>query len=515
KNHKPTVEYGFRRVIITITLVVASLLELIDVTIVNVAITNIADSFGADLSTIAWLIAGYSMATAIVVPITGRLAAIFGRRRYFIGSILLFTFSSFMCGQSGSINALIFWRIVQGAGGGALLATANTVLVEIYPDDMVGFANSMFGIGAVLGPAIGPILGGYLVSNYAWPWIFYVNIPIGILAAVLSMIYIKEPPQKMKVGAFDWQGLLFLIIGVGALQVVLEQGAHASWFKSNYIIFLTIAATIGITSFIYWEIKKAKNPMVDLTILKNREVILGSIFIFILGVGLFGSLFLLPIFQQRLLGFSAFQSGLSFIPAGVASFIMMPALGILLKKGTSPRLLATIGLGLFAVSLFMFSWQDLQPEGIIMGDFFLPMVLNGIGKTCLFVPLMTITMSRLKGADIAQGAGLANMSRLLGGSFGVALTATFINYRSVFYRSRLATNISNYNHGTEPWVDQLTQFFMGKEAGLIKETHQVYAILDSSLVKNVVQLSYSDAFFCIGLFFLFCIPCMLFIRKVK
>jgi DHA2 family multidrug resistance protein len=319
----------------------------------------------------------------------------------------------------------------------------------------------------------------------------------------------------MKTGNFDWQGLLFLIIGIGSLQVVLEQGARESWFQTNYIIYLTFTAAAGIIGFIFWEIEKAENPMVDLTILKNREVALGSMFVFILGVGLLGSMFLLPIFEQSLLGFSAYQSGLSFIPAGIASFLMMPVLGILLKKGISPRLVAAVGFGLFAVSLFMFSWENLQSGGIITGDFFLPMVLNGIGKSCLFVPLMTITMSRLRGADIAQGSGLANMSRLLGGSLGLALTATFINYRSAFYRSRLADHISTYNNATQVHLHHFTQLFMSKGAGLIKATHQAYATLEGTLVQNVLQLTYSDAFFYFGLFFLFCIPCLLLVRKVK
>ncbi len=514
-DQKPTVEYGFRRVIITLTLITASLLELIDTTVVNVAIPNIRGAFGAELSTIGWLVAGYTTANAIVVPITGWLASMFGRRRYFVGSILLFTFASFMCGHAGSIHELIFWRLVQGAGGGGLLATANTVLVEIYPKDMIGFANAMFGIGVVLGPTIGPIIGGYLASNYSWPWVFYINIPVGVLAAILAMIYIKEPYERMKTGKFDWQGLTLLIIGIGSLQVVLEKGATESWFQTSYIIYLTITAGIGIIAFILWEIMKAKNPVVDLTILKKREVVLGSAFLFILGIGIYGSTFILPLFEQSLLGFSAYQSGISFLPAGLTSFLLMPFVGILMSKNVSLKAMAGFGFGIFALSTFMLSWQNLNSGGVFYGNFFWPMVLRGVAAACLFTSLNTITLSKLRGADIAQGSGFANMARLLGGSFGLGIIATFVNYRSALYRNHLASDISTYNHATQMRLHHLTHFFMSKGVGIVKATHQAYASLEGTLVRNVLQLSYSDVFFYIAIFFLCCIPFLLFVRKVR
>jgi DHA2 family multidrug resistance protein len=514
-SQKPTVEYGFRRVIITITVIVAALLELVDTTVVNVAIPDIRGAFGAELSTIGWLIAGYTMANAIVVPITGWLSSMLGRRRYFIGSILLFTFASFMCGHSGSIHELIFWRLVQGAGGGALMATANAVLVEIYPEDMIGFANAMFGVGVVLGPTVGPIIGGYLASNYSWPWIFYINIPIGILAAILSLIYIKEPPEKLRTGKFDWQGLLFLIIGIGSLQIVLQKGADESWFQTNYIIYLSITAGLGILAFIYWELREAENPVVDLTLLKNREVALGSMFLFVLGIGVYGTVFILPLFEQSLLGFSAYQSGLSFLPGGLVAILLLPGVGLILRKQASLRLVTAVGFALFALSCILFARENLHSGGIFYGDFFWPMILNGIAKACLFAPLGTLALSKLKGADIAQGSGFVNMARLLGGSFGLAMVATFVNYRSAFYRNHLSADISTYNHVTQIRLHHLTHFFMVKGAGMVKATHQAYASLEGTLVRNVLQLSYSDVFFYIAIFFLCCIPFLLLVRKVR
>jgi DHA2 family multidrug resistance protein len=514
-SEKPTVEYGMARVIITVTLIVASLLELIDTTIVNVAIPDIRGSFGATLSQIGWLIAGYTLANAIVVPITAWLASMWGRRRYFVGSILLFTFASFMCGQSGSIEEIIIWRLIQGAAGGGLLATSNAVLVEIFPDDMIGFANAMFGLGVVLGPIIGPVLGGYLVSFYSWSWIFYVNIPVGIIAAIMAMIYVKEPYEKMKTGKFDWQGLSLLIIGIGSLQVVLQKGASENWFQTNYIIYLLITAVVGIIAFVVWELWKAENPVVDFSILKIRELTLGALFLFILGIGIYGFAFILPLFEQNLLGFSAYQSGLSFLPSGITPFLLMPAIGIILRKDVSLRLIAAIGFGLFALSTWMFAHQTLQSGGVIFGDFFWPMVINGIGKACLFVPLNTIALSKLKGADIAQGSGFTNMARLLGGSFGLAMVATFVNYRSATYRNHLVSHLTASNHTAQARIHHLTHFFMNKGAGIVHATQQAYGALEGILVKNVLQLSYADVFFYITLFFLCCIPLLLFVRKVK
>lgn len=515
QNHeKPTVEYGFRRFIITVTLITASLLELIDTTIVNVSLPVIRGNLGATLSDVTWVIAAYTTANAIIVPITGWLSSKFGRKRYFVGSILLFTFASYMCGESGTIESLIWWRFVQGIGGGALLATANAVLVEIYPDDQIGFANAMFGIGAVVGPTIGPVLGGYLTDAYAWPAIFHVNIPVGILAAILAMIYIKEPHEKMETGNFDWQGLLLLIIGIGSLQVVLEKGSEEDWFDTAYIIYLTITAGMGIIGFVWWELKKAVNPIVDLRILKTRETAIGTLYIFILGIGLYGVLFIYPQFVQNLLGFSAYQSGISLLPGGLSALLVMPILGISLRKGVSPRLLAGIGFTLFFVCCYMLSGETLQSGGIFYGDFFWAQVFRGISTAMLFVPLTTIALSRLKGAAIAQGSGLTNMARQLGGSFGLAAISTFVDYRSAFYRSHVVEDISRYSLATQERLDQLTNMFMSKGAGMVEATQQAYGAINGIVIKNVLQLTYTDAFFYVALFFLCCIPLLLLIRKV-
>lgn len=509
------VVYGLHRVIITVTLVSASLLELIDTTVVNVSVPVIRGNLGATVSQMSWVIAGYAMANAIVVPITGWLSSFFGRRRYFITSILAFTAASFMCGHAGGIWSLVFWRFGQGLAGGALLATSQATLVEVYPEDQVGFANAMFGIGAVVGPTVGPVLGGWLTTSYTWPWIFYVNLPVGICAAILSYIYVPEPVEKMATGKLDWQGLLFLIVGIGALQILLERGADEDWFETTYITVCAVLAVVGVLAFVWWELREAEDPVVDLTVLKNRATALGTVFIFVLGIGLYSILFFYPQFVQALLGFSAYQTGISLLPGGLAALLAMPFIGLLLQKGFSVRLMAGMGFTLFFVCCWMLSRETLASGGVFYGDFFWPQVWRGLGTAMLFVPLTTIMYTGLKGAAIAQASGLNNMARQLGGSFGLALGATFIDFRSGVYAHRVGEDVTRYDFATQLRLEQITQALMARGSYALEATQQAYAALQGTVMQNVLQMTYADAFFWIGVFALACVPFLLLIPKVK
>ena len=512
---KPTVEYGARRVIITVTVVIASLLELIDTTVVNVSLPVIRGNFGATLAEISWVIAGYALANAVVVPITGWLSSVFGRRNYFVGSIALFTVSSFLCGHASGITELIVFRFIQGVGGGALLATSQAVLVETYPDEQLGFANAMFGVGAVVGPTVGPVLGGYITDTYSWPWIFYVNVPVGILAAILSTIYIRNPPaEHTRHRALDWPGLFFLILGVGSLQLFLERGHEEDWFDSGLIRALAPLAVAGLVLFVWWELR-ARHPVVDLRIFKNRSTALGCLFLFILGTGLYGVLFLYPQFVQLLLGYSAFQSGLSLMPGGLSAFLIMPVIGIGLRKGLSVRLAAAAGFAIFFVSAYMLSQTTLASGGVFFGDFFWPQVWRGVGVALLFVPLTTIALSGLRGAQIAQGSGLTNMMRQLGGSLGLALASTFVDHAAAVHRSRLVEQLTPYGRATGQTLQALAQRFSARGSAPQVAQEKAVAALNGIVTSHSLQLSITDAFFYAAVFFVCCIPLLIFIPKVK
>jgi DHA2 family multidrug resistance protein len=334
EQNNSLIEYGSRRIIITITVVLCTLLELIDTTVVNVATTTLMGNLGATISEVSWVIASYAIANVIVVPMSGWLSSFFGRKYYFAGSVALFTFASLMCGLSGSIWTLVFWRFIQGIGGGALFSTSQTILKEIYPPEKIGMAMAMFGMGVIIGPTIGPFLGGYLVYNYSWPVIFYVNIPIGIIAVFLTLTYIRDNPfEKKQDGGIDFLGIILLIIGIGSLQLVLEQGERNDWFESQFILLFTMLAILGIVGFIIRELT-AKNPIVDLRVLAKGNVAIGTFMNFILGFILFGSVFIYPIYMQRFLGFTAQMSGAMFIPGALLSGMLMPLVGGLLSKGT-------------------------------------------------------------------------------------------------------------------------------------------------------------------------------------
>ena len=283
-------EVGFRKWIIVITVILSSVIELIDATIVNVSLPQMMGNLGATLDQIAWVVTAYIFANVIVVPMASWLSAFFGRRNYFAGSILLFTVSSFFCGHATSLWELVLFRFLQGAGGGALMATSQSILVESFPPEELGFATGLFGLGVVVGPTVGPTLGGWITDNYSWPWIFYVNLPIGTLAFILTAMFIRDPHEKREVGSIDWSGIALLILGVGSLQIVLDRGERDDWFNATYIVVLTVVAAVGIAAFIWRELT-AEHPVVDLRVLRNRQLAVGTLFTFVLGFGLFGSVF--------------------------------------------------------------------------------------------------------------------------------------------------------------------------------------------------------------------------------
>src|SRR5690606_20444270 len=324
-------EKGLKKWVITITVIVASLLELIDTTIVNVSLPQIKGNLGATLEDIAWITTGYAVANVIILPMSGWLGGRFGRKNYFLASIVIFTITSFLCGNATSLNELVIFRIIQGLAGGGLLSTAQAILLETWPREQIGTATALFGLGAVVGPTVGPTIGGYITDHFSWPWIFYVNIPVGALAAYATYTFVKETPKEDK-KPIDWWGILLLAVAVGSLQTVLEKGESEDWFAAPYITVLTVTAVIGTLLFIWRELS-TDHPIVNFSIMRHRSFSIGMFTSFVLGFGLYSSVFVFPIFVQNLLGFSAQQSGEILFPGGLATICMMPFVGKMLQKG--------------------------------------------------------------------------------------------------------------------------------------------------------------------------------------
>ncbi|HMH22566.1 MAG TPA: DHA2 family efflux MFS transporter permease subunit [Puia sp.] len=503
-------EHGFRKWIITITVILASLLELIDTTIVNVALPQIMGNLGATLEDAGWVVTSYAVANVIILPMSGWLGDRFGRKNYFITSILVFTFASFLCGNAHSLSELIAFRVLQGLAGGGLLSTAQAILMETWPREELGMATALFGLGAVVGPTVGPTIGGFITDHFSWPWIFYVNIPVGAIAAFFVSTFVRDSPRYAKGKPIDWWGILLLAVGVGSLQIVLEKGETEDWFATPYIsvlIFTTVMAGIG---FIWRELT-TDHPVVNFRILKNRSFAIGIVTSFVLGFALYGSVFVFPVFCQNLLGFSAQQTGIILFPSGVATICLMPFVGMMLKRGVPGQFMATGGFFLFFVFTWMLSNSTLESG---TSDFFWPLVIRGIGMAILFVPLTTLALQELKGPDIGQGAGLNNMMRQLGGSFGIAILTTLIHIRSGQVRTALIEKINPYNPAYIQRNGAAVQNFMSKGHSAIDAQDMANRAMEGTVVKQTLLITYDNLYLTIGLFVLFCIP-IVYLQKFK
>ncbi|MFT3949658.1 MAG: DHA2 family efflux MFS transporter permease subunit [Agriterribacter sp.] len=503
-------EHGLRKWIITITVIMASLLELIDTTIVNVALPDIMGNLGATLEDAGWLVTGYAVANVIVLPMSGWLGDRFGRKNYFLTSIVVFTLASILCGNSTSLEELITFRILQGLAGGGLLSTAQAILLETWPREEVGMATALFGLGAVFGPTVGPTIGGFIVDNKSWPYIFYVNIPVGALAAFLVTTFVKESPKYGKGQPVDWWGILLLAIGVGSLQVVLEKGESEDWFATPYIAVLTVATILAAIAFIWRELS-TDHPVVNFRILKYRSFTIGIFTSFALGFALYGSMFTFPVFCQTLLGFTAQQTGELMFPGGLATICMMPFVGMMLKKGVPAQILATGGFILF----FVFSWM-LSSSTLESGtnDFFWPLIIRGLGMSILFVPLTTLGIQDLHGKDIGQGAGLNNMMRQLGGSFGVAILTTLIHINGSKNRNILLENINAYNTAFLERKQAYLQGFISKGFSAFDAEQMANRAMEGAIARQTMLVTYDNIYLLVGVFVLCCIP-LVYLQKFK
>ncbi len=508
------VEYGFTRVIITITAVLCALLEIVDTTIVNVALNNMRGSLGATLTDVAWVITAYAIANVIVIPMTSWLSQQFGRRNYFAASIILFTISSFLCGNASNIWELVAFRFMQGLGGGALLVTAQTIITESYPVAKRGMAQAIYGMGVIVGPTLGPPLGGYITDHFSWPYIFYINIPIGIIATILTLIFVKSPKygEKLAANQVDWWGIFFLASFIGSLQFVLEHGQQDDWFNDTRIVVLSVISAFGLLAFIWREMTYA-HPIVNLKVLKDTNLRVGTIMSFILGFGLYGSTFIIPIYTQSVLGWSALNAGLLLIPSSITTGIMMPFIGKMLQRGIPQAYMVAVGFMVFFVFSF---WM----RGVLTPDtgeehLFWPLILRGIGLGLLFVPITTLSLSTLKGKSIGEGAAFTGMMRQLGGSFGIAIITTFIARFNQQHRVNLISHLDKTAYNVQQRVELLQKSFMTKGFSASEALGKAYQSLEFGVMKQAAVLSYMDVFSWLGILFLVCIPFVLVIKKGK
>lgn len=424
--------------IISLTVMLGMIMAIIDATIVNVALPTIAGNLGASIDDAAWVATGYLLSAVIIMPLNGWLTAYLGRKNFYAACIAIFTIASFLCGTAGSIWQLVFYRIVQGIGGGALQPTAQALLFETFPPKERGGAMAIFGLGAMLGPAIGPLLGGWIVDNASWQLIFFINIPIGVVAFLMTLAYIPSPAylQRPK-GGLDIFGLFLLIAGLGALQYVLERGQHDDWYASPAIGILTVVAVVGVAWFIVKSLRDA-HPLVDLRTFRFREFTIGNVLLSVLGFGLFGTTLILPLFFQGIAGMTAFETGLALFPGAVSTAVSMVIAGRLVNRVDS-RILVGFGLVLFAISTWLFGSLNQQTG---YNDVLWPRVIQGFGMGFLFVPLSTVMLAPVPREELAGASGVSNLVRQIGGSLGIAILTTLLARHTAMAWSGLAGGVT-------------------------------------------------------------------------
>lgn len=474
----PLVEYGMRRTLVVTGIMLATLLQVLDATIVNVALPTIQGNLGATLAEGAWIITGYIIAAVIVIPLTPWLQMRFGRKQYYATAIIGFTLTSALCGLSTTLWELVLFRVLQGMCGGGLIATGQAILRDTFPPEQIGRSQALISIGAVVGPSIGPTLGGILTDAYSWNWIFYINIVPGLLAAVLVLLYLRNPgpPRPAPV---DGLGLALLAIGLGSLQYALNEGERNDWFSDPWVTVAAVAAVVGIASFIVWELFGAAQPIVDLRILRNRTVASGCLLGATLGFSLFGGIVLSPQFTQSILNFTATLSGESILVRALAILAATPLVLLCLNRfKLNPRWL--LGGGFLVVAISNLVQAHVTTSTADFWTFVFPLALGGLGFGFLFVPLAVTVLGSVAGPDTPKASSLLSLSQQLGGSISVAVLVTLLDRRTAFHYDALAGAVNLRNIGIaglsqHPSVAQLKQLY-----GLV--------------VKQATTLAFADAF---------------------
>ncbi len=497
--------------IVAIAVMFATFMEVLDTTVVNVSLPHIAGSLSATIDESTWVLTSYLVANAIVLPLTGWLARHFGRKRLLMTSVTGFTAASLLCGLAPSLSLLVFFRLVQGATGGAMQPLSQAVLLEAFPPQERGKAMGFWGLGIVVAPILGPVLGGWLTDSYSWRWVFYINLPVGIASLVMTQLYVFDPPYlRQETSRIDYWGIGLLALWVGCLQLALDLGQERDWFSSPYIAALIVTSVIGIVAFIARE-WMAREPVVDLRVFKERTYSTGVFLMTTLGFVLYGSLVLLPIMLQTLLGYPALQAGIAMAPRGIGSFIGMPLIGVLTGKIDSRKLVA-VGLIVGGLTLIWLGELNLSAG---YWDIFWPQFFQGLGLSALFVPLTTISMDPIPRERMGNATSLFNLMRNLGGSIGIAVTGTLLARKQQAYINVFGAHVDPYSDVARRAFEAARAGFLAAGADMATATQRAYAALFGAVQQQAAMVSFVSLFRLLGGIFLLLLPLILLMKRPR
>jgi len=497
--------------LIAIAVMSSTFMEVLDTTVVNVSLPHIAGSLSASTDEATWTLTSYLVANAIILPMTGWLAGRFGRKRLLIMAVTGFTVASFFCGLAPSLPFLIIFRVIQGACGGGLQPLSQAILLESFPPEKRGQAMAFWALGIVVAPMLGPVAGGWLTDNYSWRWVFYINVPIGVIAILLTQAFVFDPPylRREKTG-IDYWGIGLLCVGMGSLQIMLDKGQEEDWFGSHFIITLLVLAIIGMGGLIIRELK-AKHPVIDLTVFKYRTYAVGTFLMTIVGFVLYGSTVLLPLLMQELLGYTATHAGVTNLPRGLASFLFMPVVGILTGKVDARKLLA-VGLTATAIAMFLVSTFSLD---VGFWNFWWPLMIQGAGLGLIFVPLTTVTNDPIPRERMGNATSLFNLMRNIGASMGISAVTTLQFRQMQAHTNILGAHVNSSSPAAQQTLRGLQQAFMSRGADAVTAAHQAEGAVWGMVLRQASMLSYNDVFRFLGGMFLVLLPLLFLMKKPK
>jgi DHA2 family multidrug resistance protein len=497
--------------LITIAVMAGTFMEIIDTTVVNVALPHMAGSLSAGVDEATWVLTAYLVSNAVVLPITGWLSALFGRKRFLMICLVLFTVTSMLCGSAPNLESLIAFRIFQGIGGGALQPISQAILLESFPVQERGMAMAIWGIGVVVAPIVGPLLGGWITDNLSWRWAFYINLPIGILSLVMTALFIFDPEyiKKQKAGSIDYVGLAFLVVGLGCLQVVLDKGEREDWFSSAFILRLTIMSITALILLIYWELK-TRHPVVELRLFKERNYAAGVTIMFFFGFVLYGSILLLPLYLQTLMGYDATLAGWALAFGGIGSLLILPIVGRLTQI-IDGRWLVGAGLLINAAAVYLMSNYNTQIDYFTA---WFPRFIQGFGLGTTFVSLTTLTMSRISQEKMGNATGIFNLMRNLGGSFGIATATTLLARRSQLHQGRLVEHLTPLDLPFQAWQHRIGEVLPGLPPNWQWwQSTQPLAGLYLEVQRQAQMLAFCDDYWFFTLVFLALLPLVFLMRR--